>query len=109
MVNVAGAAGRISLPSMSAFSVSNFGIEAFSDALRLEMQQFGVKVVVVEPGNYYGATGLQNRAAVSTSVQTYSGSCHGNEHSSLGNSHPQPFQLAHPLWTDPGVRELIST
>ena len=66
VVNVAGAAGRISLPSMSAFSVSNFGIEAFSDALRLEMQQFGVKVVVVEPGNYYGSTGLQNRAAVST-------------------------------------------
>jgi short-subunit dehydrogenase len=62
---MSGAAGRLALPTMSAFSVSCFGIEAFSDALRMEMQQFGVKVVVVEPGNYYGSTGLQNRAAVS--------------------------------------------
>ena len=53
---------------MSAFSVSNYGVEAFSDALRLEMKQFGVQVVLVEPGNYFGATGLQNRAAVSGSV-----------------------------------------
>lgn len=64
IVNMSGAAGRLSLPTMSAFSVSCYGMEAFSDALRLEMQQFGVKVVVVEPGNYYGSTGLQNRAAM---------------------------------------------
>nr|KAG5714660.1 hypothetical protein BaRGS_000148 [Batillaria attramentaria] len=64
VINMSGAAGRLSLPSMSAFSVSNFGIEAFSDALRLEMRKFGVKVVVVEPGNFYGSTGLQNRSAL---------------------------------------------
>ncbi|KAK7113709.1 D-beta-hydroxybutyrate dehydrogenase, mitochondrial-like [Littorina saxatilis] len=64
VVNVTGATGRISLPSMSAFSVSSYGVEAFSDALRHEMQQFGVKVILVEPGNFYGATGLQNRAAL---------------------------------------------
>lgn len=64
VINISAAAGRISLPSMSAYSVSNFGIEAFSDALRLEMRNFGVKVVVVEPGNYYGSTGLLNRSAL---------------------------------------------
>ncbi|XP_076451577.1 D-beta-hydroxybutyrate dehydrogenase, mitochondrial-like [Babylonia areolata] len=64
VVNVIGAEGRLSLPSMSALSVSSHGLEAFSDALRMEMKQFGVKVVVVEPGNYFGATGFQNRAAL---------------------------------------------
>ncbi|XP_025083815.1 D-beta-hydroxybutyrate dehydrogenase, mitochondrial-like isoform X2 [Pomacea canaliculata] len=64
IINVSGASGCISLPSLSAYSISNYGIEAFSDALRLEMKQFGVKVIIIEPGNYYGSTGLQNRAAL---------------------------------------------
>ncbi|KAL8593203.1 hypothetical protein ACOMHN_009858 [Nucella lapillus] len=64
VVNVIGADGRMSLPGMSALCVSSFGLEAFSDALRMEQQQFGVKVAVVEPGNYFGATGFQNRAAL---------------------------------------------
>lgn len=64
VVNVIGAEGRVSLPTMSALCVSSHGLEAFSDALRMEQRQFGVKVVVVEPGNYFGATGFQNRAAL---------------------------------------------
>ena len=62
---MSGATGQLAMPNLSAFSISNYAIEGFSDALRLEMKQFGIKVVVVEPGNYFGSTGLQNRAAVS--------------------------------------------
>lgn len=35
-----------------AYSMSKFAVEAFTDAMDLEMQKFGVKVSVVEPGNY---------------------------------------------------------
>ena len=42
--------GRASLPHASAYSISKFGVEAFSDALRRELSPSGVKVSVIEPG-----------------------------------------------------------
>lgn len=35
-----------------AYSMSKFAVEAFTESLSQEMQKFGVKVSVVEPGNY---------------------------------------------------------
>lgn len=42
--------GRTCLPHASAYSISKFGVEAFSDALRRELGPTGVKVSIVEPG-----------------------------------------------------------
>ena len=39
--------------------------EAFSDILRREMSRFGVKVVIIEPGDFGGLTGMGNSTAVS--------------------------------------------
>ena len=61
---MSGANGLLSVPGQSAFSIASFALEAFSDALRLEMKQFGVKVITIQPGNYAGATGVLNRSAV---------------------------------------------
>lgn len=44
--------GRVSSNLFSAYSVSKFGVEAFSDALRREMYSWGVKVSIVEPGAF---------------------------------------------------------
>ena len=44
--------GRISPPGMSAYCVSKYGVEAFSDALRREMSPWGVLVSVIEPGRF---------------------------------------------------------
>ncbi|XP_008941001.1 PREDICTED: retinol dehydrogenase 7-like, partial [Merops nubicus] len=41
------------------YCISKFGVEAFSDSLRLEMRNFGVKVSVIEPG--YFKTDMTNR------------------------------------------------
>ena len=35
---------------MSAYCISKYGVEAFSDGLRREMQPWGVGVSIVEPG-----------------------------------------------------------
>ncbi|NVJ68619.1 MAG: SDR family oxidoreductase [Gammaproteobacteria bacterium] len=35
-----------------AYSMSKFAVEAFTESLAQEMQKFGVKVSVIEPGNY---------------------------------------------------------
>jgi len=50
IINIASIGGRACLPHASAYSISKFGVEAFSDALRREMGPTGVKVSVVEPG-----------------------------------------------------------
>ena len=33
-----------------------YAVEGFSDILRLEMRKWGVKVVIVQPGHFGGAT-----------------------------------------------------
>ncbi|NWR55498.1 RDH16 dehydrogenase, partial [Bucorvus abyssinicus] len=49
VVNVASVMGRVSLFG-GGYCISKFGVEAFSDCLRLEMRSFGVKVSMIEPG-----------------------------------------------------------
>ncbi|XP_061736067.1 retinol dehydrogenase 7-like [Nerophis ophidion] len=49
VVNVASVFGRIS-PFGGPYCVSKYGVEAFSDSLRLNMAPFGVKVACIEPG-----------------------------------------------------------
>lgn len=43
--------GRSSLPFLGAYAASKFAIEALTDALRVEVEPFGVAVSVVEPGS----------------------------------------------------------
>ncbi|NXW39512.1 RDH16 dehydrogenase, partial [Phaetusa simplex] len=51
VVNVASVMGRLASFG-GGYCVSKFGVEAFSDSLRLEMRDFGVKVSVIEPGYF---------------------------------------------------------
>lgn len=51
VVNISSISGRISPPYFGPYTCSKRALEAFSDVLRLEMRRFGVKVIVVEPGN----------------------------------------------------------
>ncbi|MBP5398068.1 MAG: SDR family NAD(P)-dependent oxidoreductase [Bacteroidales bacterium] len=50
IVNVSSVAGRSVLLYGGWYHVSKYSVEAFSDALRIEMKPFGVKVVMIEPG-----------------------------------------------------------
>lgn len=50
VVMVSSVSGRLSAPLLAAYSASKFALEAISDSLRMEMKQFGVEVVVIEPG-----------------------------------------------------------
>ena len=40
----------MSFPNVSAYCISKYGVEAFSDALRREMSSWGVLVSVIKPG-----------------------------------------------------------
>ncbi len=44
--------GILAAPNLSAYAMSKHAVEAFTDSLAAEMEPLGVKVSVVEPGNY---------------------------------------------------------
>jgi NAD(P)-dependent dehydrogenase (short-subunit alcohol dehydrogenase family) len=50
VVNIASVLGRVSLPLVGMYCASKHAVEALSDALRLELSPFGIRVVAVEPG-----------------------------------------------------------
>lgn len=50
IVNVSSVSGRIPAPVLGAYHASKYALEALSDALRMEVAPFGVRVVIVEPG-----------------------------------------------------------
>jgi NAD(P)-dependent dehydrogenase (short-subunit alcohol dehydrogenase family) len=50
IVNMGSIAGRSTIPLMGAYSASKFALEAITDALRLEVQQWGIHVSIIEPG-----------------------------------------------------------
>ncbi|MGW7686684.1 SDR family NAD(P)-dependent oxidoreductase [Kribbella sp. NPDC054772] len=50
IVNVSAPTGRVAMPLLGALSASKAGLEALSNALRLELAVWRIPVVVVEPG-----------------------------------------------------------
>ena len=52
IVNITSVAGRAALPFLGPYAASKFALEAISDSLRRELIPFGVKVIVIEPGNF---------------------------------------------------------
>ncbi|MBY0111867.1 MAG: SDR family NAD(P)-dependent oxidoreductase [Phycisphaerales bacterium] len=50
IVNISSIGGKVAQPLMGAYTASKFAMEAWSDALRMELSATGVRVVVIEPG-----------------------------------------------------------
>jgi NAD(P)-dependent dehydrogenase (short-subunit alcohol dehydrogenase family) len=51
IVNISSLSGRVGFPMIGAYSCSKHALEGLSDCLRLELRQFGVEVVVIQPGS----------------------------------------------------------
>lgn len=66
IVNISSMGGRIVFPTGGWYHASKYAVEALSDALRMEVTPFGVRVVVVEPGlirTEFGGTASHGLAA----------------------------------------------
>jgi NAD(P)-dependent dehydrogenase (short-subunit alcohol dehydrogenase family) len=50
IVNISSIGGKLVMPMAGWYHASKFALEALSDALRLEVEPFGLDVVVIEPG-----------------------------------------------------------
>jgi short-subunit dehydrogenase len=53
IINISSIGGLMGLPFQGYYSASKFAVEGFSEALRMEVKQFGIKVVVINPGDFH--------------------------------------------------------
>jgi len=50
IINISSISGENGMPFMSAYNMSKYGLEGFSEALRRELIIFGIDVVIIAPG-----------------------------------------------------------
>jgi NAD(P)-dependent dehydrogenase (short-subunit alcohol dehydrogenase family) len=53
IVNVSSIGGLMGLPFQGFYSASKYAIEGLSEALRMELKPFNIKVVVIRPGDFH--------------------------------------------------------
>jgi NAD(P)-dependent dehydrogenase (short-subunit alcohol dehydrogenase family) len=76
LVNIGSIAGVVTIPFQGLYSASKYALEALSDALRMECAAFGVRVVLIEPGDFQtGFTGSRAFAAASGGGSVYRERC----------------------------------
>jgi len=75
IINISSIAGKLSTPVNGTYSATKFAVEALSDALRVELEPFGIQVIVVEPGSiktHFGDTAHSHtRGILSNSASPY--------------------------------------
>ncbi len=64
VVNVSSIGGLIGIPFQSLYSASKFAVEGFTEALRAEVHQFGIQVVLIEPGDFHTGFTAHRRKAI---------------------------------------------
>ena len=70
IVQISSLGGQLSFAGFSAYSATKFALEGLSEALADEVQPFGIKVLIVEPGAF--RTGFFANGSHSCATDTYS-------------------------------------
>ncbi|MGH7618030.1 MAG: SDR family NAD(P)-dependent oxidoreductase [Gemmatimonadaceae bacterium] len=68
VVNISSLNGIVASPMIGAYSMTKHAIEAYGDGLSAELARFGVRVSLIEPGNYGTEIGKNLLAHMDTSI-----------------------------------------
>ncbi len=68
VVTISSISGILSGPFFGPYSMSKHAVEAYGDALSVEMARYGVRVSLIEPGNYRSEIGRNTMAQVETAL-----------------------------------------
>ena len=61
IINFSSIGGLMGLPFQAFYSASKFAIEGFSEALRMEVKQFNIKVILINPGDFCTSNSANRR------------------------------------------------
>lgn len=62
IINISSIGGKAAMGGYGPYASTKFALEGLSDALRRELQPFGVKVIIIEPGGVTSPMSLQVRS-----------------------------------------------
>lgn len=65
IINFGSIGGLMGLPYQGIYSAGKFAIEGFSEALRMEVKQFNIKVIVINPGDFHTSNTANRKAFLS--------------------------------------------
>jgi len=68
LINFSSIGGLMGLPFQGFYSASKFAIEGLSEALRMELRQFNIKVVLINPGDFHTNNTANRRNFLSDSA-----------------------------------------
>jgi NAD(P)-dependent dehydrogenase (short-subunit alcohol dehydrogenase family) len=97
IINVSSMGGEFTTPLAGVYHASKYAVEALSDALRFEVQPFGVDVIVIQPG----AVDTPLAEATAQSIQTHIGSPYTHQVAGFRAASEAMMQQRHALLSEP--------
>ncbi|HKK43127.1 MAG TPA: SDR family oxidoreductase [Bacteroidales bacterium] len=69
IINFSSIGGLMGLPFQAFYSASKFAIEGFSEALRMEVKKFKIKVILINPGDFHTSNSANRRGFLAPSSE----------------------------------------
>jgi short-subunit dehydrogenase len=71
IVQMSSMGGRFTFPGAGAYSATKFALEGWSEALAKEVDQFGIRVLIVEPGAFRTSFNASGALQISEAIADY--------------------------------------
>ncbi|MGH8494092.1 MAG: SDR family oxidoreductase [Moraxellaceae bacterium] len=101
VINVASMVGRVPLPLYSVYNASKHAVEGFTEGLVYELEPFGVRVKIIEPGavntNFFGRSSDRANATGESTYADYSREQLGVM-DDIGPGGSRPIDAAKVIW-----------
>jgi NAD(P)-dependent dehydrogenase (short-subunit alcohol dehydrogenase family) len=101
LINVASMVGRVPLPLYSVYNASKHAVEGFTEGLVYELEPFGVRVKIIEPGavntNFFGRSSDRANATGESAYSDYSSEQLGVM-DDIGPGGSRPVDAAKVIW-----------
>jgi NAD(P)-dependent dehydrogenase (short-subunit alcohol dehydrogenase family) len=105
IVNVSSIAGRVSTPLTGWYCASKAGLEALTNALRVEVAPFGVKVILIEPGAFGTDIWSGGQQGLPRPAHEAYAAAYARSDAVSSNTHRMPD----PIWVARAIRVALAT